>query len=287
MERRGTLTDAIDVAAPAKVNLFLHVVGRRKDRYHEIESLFVLIDLADRLTLTLRDDGKIVRKAPIDGVSTEQDLAVRAARLLKETSRVEHGVTIRLAKRIPMGAGLGGGSSDAASVLLGLNRLWRIDRPRAELEALAVTLGADVPFFVHGENAFVQGMGERLTPVSLPRRWIALAVPNVNVPTAEIYASPTLTRTTPRAKMSVFSESYGRNDLQAVASSRHEEVAGAAAALASSRTGVRMSGSGASVFALCDDEMTARRAIDALPAGVVRYVARTLAHHPLRAFARS
>lgn len=272
---------ALVVAAPAKVNLFLHVTGRRADGYHLIESLFALIDLADTVTLAVRDDGAIVRGRDVPGVPESADLAIRAARALKAASGTRLGATVDVVKRIPLGGGLGGGSSDAASVLLGLTRSWNLDMPRAELAAIGLALGADVPFFVHGENAIVRGIGEIVKPVSLPRQWLALAIPPMSVPTAEIFAARELTRSTPSAKIDVFSEGYGRNDLAAVAASRHAVVAQAIAALKAVAVDARMTGSGACVFARCESEAQAHEAVKGLPAGMVGRAVRTLARHPL------
>jgi len=277
---------ALEVAAPAKVNLFLHVTGRRADGYHTLESLFALVDLADTVMLTLRDDGTIQRVGDVDGVPRDEDLALRAARALKEATGATQGVTITLTKRIPMGAGLGGGSSDAASVLLGLNRLWNLSLTRARLQAIGQTLGADVPFFVGGENAIARGIGERLTPVSLPARWLALVFPRAHVRTVDIFAAPELTRSTPSAKMDVFSESYGRNDLAGVAAARFPEVAEALIALTRAAPQARMTGSGSCVFAECRTECEARRVLASLPPDSQGQVARTLARHPLAEFAR-
>lgn len=276
---------SLEVIAPAKVNLFLHVVGRRADGYHLIESLFALIDFADRITLTPRDDARIQRGAATRGVPEDADLALRAASALREATGVRHGVTISVDKRIPLGAGLGGGSSDAASVLLGLNRLWGLALPRDALAAVALPLGADVPFFVRGENAFVRGIGERITPVSLPRQWLALAMPPIAVHSSAIFAASELTRSTPSVKMSVFSESYGVNDLEPVAVARFAEVAHALVSLKAVAPLARMTGSGACVIAACDSADAARQAIAALPSGIAGRVVRTLSRHPLATFA--
>jgi 4-diphosphocytidyl-2-C-methyl-D-erythritol kinase len=274
---------AMVVAAPAKVNLFLHVTGRRADGYHTLESLFALIDWADTITLTPRDDGTIQRANPIPGVADRDDLAVRAALLLRAAGGVKTGVTVDVTKRIPLGAGLGGGSSDAASVLLALNRLWRLHLPRRELAALGVTLGADVPFFIGGEAAMARGIGEILAPISLPPLWLALAVPTVAVRTAEIFAAPELTRSTPSAKIDVFSEGYGRNDLEPVTAARVPEVARSIAALKAASATARMTGSGACAFAAFATEDAARAGLAGLPRGVAGRIARTLARHPLAA----
>jgi 4-diphosphocytidyl-2-C-methyl-D-erythritol kinase len=281
MTAKGVLV----VPAPAKVNLFLHVTGRRDDGYHLLESLFALVDLADTVTLARRDDGAIVRAGDVPGVPEASDLALRAAFALREAAGARHGATISIDKRIPMGGGLGGGSSDAASVLLALNRLWSLGLPRADLAAIGARLGADVPFFVHGENAIVRGIGERIAPVSLPRQWLALAVPAVGVPTAAIFAAPELTRSTPSAKISVFSVGYGRNDLEPVAAARYPEVAAALVALGRAAGSARMTGSGSTVFAACESAESARRAVQALSPGLRGLVVRTLARHPLASFA--
>ena len=274
----------LTVAAPAKLNLFLHVTGRRADGYHTLESLFVLIDLADTIEIVDRDDETIVRAADIAGVAERDDLALRAAHALREAAGVRRGVSIRVTKRIPPGAGLGGGSSDAASVLLALNRLWSLGMPRAELARIAASLGADVPFFVGGQAALARGIGEMLTPMSVPARWVALAMPDVHVPTAMIFASRELTRSTPSAKMNVFSEGYGHNDLEAVAVSRFPRVGLAVRALRQASPAARMTGSGSCAFATFDAQSDAERAIAMLPPGMSGLVVRTLARHPLAAF---
>ncbi|CAG0975390.1 4-diphosphocytidyl-2-C-methyl-D-erythritol kinase [Burkholderiales bacterium] len=273
------------VPAPAKVNLFLHVTGRRADGYHTLESLLSLVDLADTLTLETRDDGAIVRSGEVPGVAVEEDLALRAARRLKDATGSRAGVAIAIDKAIPTGAGLGGGSSDAASVLLALNRLWDLGLARARLVALGAELGADVPFFVFGGTALARGIGERLTAMTMPATWLVLAFPDAHVPTANIFAAPDLTRSTPSAKMDVFSESYGRNDLEGAACVRHPAVADALAAMSRLSPQARMTGSGACVFAPFAREDDARGASRGLPAGLRHRVVRTLARHPLAAFA--
>ena len=285
VEGTGGATRMI-VPAPAKLNCFLHVVGRRADGYHLLESLFVPIDLADTIELSLRDDGVIVREAALDGVPEAHDLTLRAARALREASGAARGVSIRVTKRIPAGAGLGGGSSDAASVLLALNRLWSLGLSRADLAALGVELGADVPFFLGEGPAYVRGIGEQLTPMSVPAAWIALAMPAVHASTAGIFASRELTRSRPSAKMGVFSEGYGHNDLEAAAIARHPQVGEVVEALSRASAFARMTGSGACVFAPFATERDAYAALETLPAATPRVVARTLGRHPLASFAR-
>lgn len=278
--------DSLVVAAPAKVNLFLHVTGRRADGYHALESLFALVDLADTISLARRDDGAVVRANDVPGVPAAGDLSVRAACALQRAAGVRAGVAITVDKRIPQGAGLGGGSSDAASVLLALNRLWSLDWPRARLAEVAATLGADVPFFVGGGPALARGIGDVLTPVTLPASWVALAFPAAHVRTADVFAAPELTRSSASAKIDVFSEGYGRNDLAAVTVARFPEVGEALAALLRAAPQARMTGSGACVFAACATEHEARAALACVPPQVGRHLARTLARHPLADFAR-
>jgi 4-diphosphocytidyl-2-C-methyl-D-erythritol kinase len=277
--------DTLVVSAPAKVNLFLHVTGRRDDGYHTLESLLALIDWCDTITLSRRADGDIARGNPVSGVPESEDLALAAARALKAATGAVDGVTIGIEKNIPQGAGLGGGSSDAASVLLALNRLWALGMPRSELAAIGATLGADVPFFIGGESALARGIGELLTPVSLPTLWIALVVPPVEVATKAVFAALQLTPFAASAKIDVFSEGYGRNDLQSVVAARFPAVAGAIDALKRASRSARMTGSGACAFAAFTTEDDAKRALTALPPGCAGRVVRTLARHPLFAFA--
>ena len=272
----------ITVPAPAKVNLFLHVTGRRSDGYHDLESLVALVDLADSIALTSRDDGEVAAAHDIAGIARDDDLSLRAARALKSAAGVRDGVTIALTKRIPLGAGLGGGSSDAASVLLALNRLWKLDLARAQLADIALTLGADVPFFVRGENAIARGIGEALTPVTLPTSWLVLVHPRAHVETRDIFTARELTRNAPSAKIDVFSEGYGRNDLAAVTREKFPAVREALDAL----DGARMTGSGSAVFAAFATEQQAARALIKLPRTTQGRLVRTLVGHPLAAFAR-
>jgi 4-diphosphocytidyl-2-C-methyl-D-erythritol kinase len=278
----------LTLPAPAKLNLFLHVTGRRSDGYHTLETLLVPIDRCDRITLTPRDDSEIIRgRGPIE-VASDDDLAVRAARLLQRRCGLARGCTIDVEKRIPAGGGLGGGSSDAATVLLGLNRLWQLGLGRGALMALALELGTDVPFFVFGEAALARGIGEMLERVSVPPTWFAVLTPPVQVSTEMIFAAPELTRQSPSAKMHVFSEAYGSNDLQAVAVSRFPEIAACLDALARETGGrVAMSGAGSSVFAAFDEEDAAARTLSrAASAGCGQgFVARALDCHPLQHFA--
>jgi 4-diphosphocytidyl-2-C-methyl-D-erythritol kinase len=273
------------VAAPAKLNFFLHVTGRGDDGRHLLETLFVALDFGDTVALARREDGAIRRAGGWQGVAEQQDLAVGAARALKEATGCSAGVDLTVTKRIPVGGGMGGGSSDAASVLLALNRLWNLNLPRSHLIEIGLKLGADVPFFIFGEPAFARGVGELLRPVTLPTTWVAMMAPAVNVSTAEIFAAPQLTRDTPSAKIDVFSEGYGRNDLQDVAALRHPEIATALAELRRHSRHARMTGSGSAVFASFASGELARGAVVAPPPGMRGFIARTLSRHPLAAFA--
>ena len=277
--------NALVVPAPAKVNLFLHVTGRRADGYHLLESLLVLIDWCDTIALSARSDSAIVRVGDVAGVAETDDLAVRAAHALRDASGIRAGVTIDIEKRIPQGAGLGGGSSDAASVLLALNRMWKLGMSRAALTAIGATLGADVPFFIGGDAAIARGIGDVLMPASIPATWLALAVPSVRVPTKEIFAAMQLTPMAPSEKMNDFSEGYGRNDLEAAAKSRYAAVGAAVDALAQASRNARMTGSGGCAFAVFACERDAREALRHLPREIEGRVVRTVARHPLHAFA--
>ena len=294
------------LAAPAKINLFLHVVGRRSDGYHLLQSAFVMLDWADTLHFERRDDGRLQRhdlgvRLPAD------DLCLRAARALQQASGCPWGVDISIDKQLPWGAGLGGGSSDAATTLLALNRLWGLRWPRSRLLPLALTLGADVPFFVGGRNAFVEGIGEQLLPMSWPETAYAVVKPPQALATREIFEHPGLRRDTAPAIVAGSSEEAdrsglsatrlqeivsrlvegpARNDLQPVAEDRCPEVAQAARWLASRYGNSRMTGSGSAVFSrvgATDASATTGWAVDlkGLPPGWVGRLCRSLAEHPL------
>lgn len=275
--------------APAKVNLFLHVTGRRADGYHELQTAFRFIDYADTLRFSPRTDGRVVMRRALPGVPPERDLCVRAAGLLKSATGCPGGVEIELDKRIPMGGGLGGGSSDAATTLIALNRLWNLDLTRSELQRLGLQLGADVPVFVFGRNAFAEGVGEELTPLELPAAWYLVLIPPVEVPTAAVFAAPELTRDTKPIKITAFFEGLKqralRNDLEPVASNRYPEVARHLAWL-NGHGEARMSGSGACVFAGFPTQSEALQAQAQMPREMRGFVARGLEQHPLRGMTR-
>lgn len=291
-------SELTDLPAPAKLNLFLHVTGRRADGYHLLETVFELIDLCDTVHLRRTDDGRIRLANPIAGVPEETDLTVRAAKLLARASGCRFGVEIRLDKRIPMGGGLGGGSSDAATVLLGLNRMWELHWPPDRLAALALGLGADVPFFIFGRSAYATGIGERLRALALPRRWFLIVAPLVGVPTAGVFSAPELTRDTKPLTIRGLSRGRnvfrGRNDLQSVVMAREPKVLEALSALKQAAAKVevdnrdaRMTGSGACLFLPCDGEAEAYRVQDRLKdrTDARLIVSRSLSEHPLREWA--
>jgi 4-diphosphocytidyl-2-C-methyl-D-erythritol kinase len=266
--------------APAKLNLFLHVIGRRPDGYHLLQSVFRFIDYGDTVWLGVRQDGQVRRLEDLPGVPEQRDLTVRAAKLLQQASGCPLGADIRLEKRLPMGGGLGGGSSDAATVLLALNRLWGLGLSRRRLQELALQLGADVPVFVFGRSAFAEGVGEVLTPIDLPPAWYVVLLPPVAVATAGIFAAPELTRNTAPIKIADFLSGAGRNDLQPVVVEKYPEVARYLAWLG--RFGdARMTGSGACVFLAVGNEADARALLQELPRDMQGFVARGLDRHPL------
>jgi 4-diphosphocytidyl-2-C-methyl-D-erythritol kinase len=266
--------------APAKINLFLHVVGRRADGYHLLQSVFRLLDWCDTLDFELREDRRINRCNDVSGVPAESDLVVRAALLLQQATGCPFGADITLHKQLPMGGGLGGGSSDAATALIALNRLWATGLGRAELAALGLQLGADVPFFIGGRDAFVEGIGEQLTPIDLPEAWYLVLSPGVEVSTAEIFRSSLLTRNTEAIRIADFAFRATRNDLQAAACDQNPEIAAAVEWLERFAP-ARMTGSGACVFAALDSENAASDIIAACPPKWRAWKARSLARHPL------
>jgi len=270
--------------APAKLNLFLHVVGRRADGYHLLQTVFRFLDFGDSLEIAPRADAEIRLPSPLPGVPQESDLCWRAARLLQTHTGCRLGADIRLTKRLPLGGGLGGGSSDAATVLLALNRLWRLDLPRAELQALGLGLGADVPVFVFGRSAFAQGVGEVLEPwTPAPASYVVLTPP-VHVSTPAIFAYPGLTRDTPAVTIAALSEGFGHNDLQPVACALNPVVAEYLGWL-QERGEARMTGSGACVFAAFPDRATAEKVFAQRPGHMSGFVADGVDQHPLYGFA--
>ena len=269
-----------DWPAPAKINLFLHVVGRRADGYHLLQTVFRFLDFADTLRCEPRSDGRVLLATPLPGVPPEADLTVRAALALRAATGATAGVTLHVDKRLPMGGGLGGGSSDAATTLLALNRLWQTGLDALQLQRIGLALGADVPIFVHGHAAFAEGVGERFADVILPPAWYLVLVPEVAVPTPEIFRSAALRRDTPAIAAADWRPGFGHNDLEAVACALYPEVTGHLDWLRHYGD-ARMSGSGACCFVDFVHESAARAALAALPADMRGFVAAGLDRHPL------
>ena len=277
------LSSARPWPAPAKLNLFLHIVGRRPDGYHELQTCFQFVDLCDEVTIAVRDDGTIRRGAGAAGVDPEQDLCVRAARALQAATGTRRGADISVSKRIPMGAGLGGGSSDAATCLVALNQLWDINLSVDELAALGLKLGADVPVFVRGRAAWAEGVGERLTalyPPLAPNEHNYLIIkPNVFVSTRDVFQDPELTRDTPPITIHGFLATGGGNDCLPVVRRRYPEVARAVDWL-STYGAARLTGTGACIFMVCEPAR-AREIVGQLPAGYEAFMVRGLNDSPL------
>ncbi len=278
-----------DIAAPAKLNLFLHITGRRADGYHLLQSVFMLIDWADTLHFERRTDGRITREDLLKPLPAD-DLILRAARALQTASGTALGGHIGVEKRLPAQAGMGGGSSDAASTLLALNRLWQLNFSLEQLCVIGLTLGADVPFFLHGRNAWVEGIGERITPIELPRRQVLVVKPETGLETRAIFSDPTLKRDSIPATISGFAaDPYGfisessRNDLQPVAQRLCPGVTQALDWLASLGLQGRMTGSGSAVFAWAPPSLSVPKAPDAMEARLCC----SLDAHPLSGWATS
>ena len=270
--------------APAKLNLFLHILGRRPDGYHELQTCFQFVDLCDEITITVRSDGQIRRAADLPGVPADADLCIRAARALKEAADVRWGADLSLLKRIPIGGGLGGGSSDAATCLVALNHLWGVNWPRERLAALGLKLGADVPVFVHGRAAWAEGVGERLIPLYPPTapaepNYLILK-PNVFVSTAEVFQDPELTRNSAPITIHGFLASGGRNDCLGVVRRRYPAVARAFDWL-SVYGSARLTGTGACVFLACETKELGQEIMRKLPSEFEGFLARGLNDSPL------
>lgn len=268
--------EVADFPAPGKLNLFLHVLGRRPDGYHDLQTVSRLVERADRIRIALRDDGELRFAGPFG----DENLCLRAARLLRQETGSRLGADIQLEKRLPVGGGMGGGSSDAATVLLVLNRLWKLGLKRARLQEIGAKLGADVPFFLFGRDALGEGIGEKLTALDVPPAWYLVVTPQVTVSTKEIFASA-LTGQSKRLKIPPFFPGRGRNDLERVVIDRYPEVAASLAWLKERAPQARMTGSGACVFAEFATETEARAIQSQMPRGMDGFVAQGLDRHPL------
>jgi 4-diphosphocytidyl-2-C-methyl-D-erythritol kinase len=269
--------------SPAKLNLFLYITGQRANGYHELQTLFQFVDYGDSLSFSPRNDGQIVLTTPVNGVADEDNLVVRAARLLQRHVNCLLGADISLIKRIPMGGGLGGGSSNAATVLVALNTLWECGLSDEQLAALGVTLGADVPVFVMGHAAFAEGIGEILQPVEPEEKWYLVAHPGVHIPTPMIFGDAELTRDTPKRPINVLLSTAWTNDCQPIAIKRFCEVEQLVSWLLEYAPS-RMTGTGACVFAEFATEHEARQVLDQIPSSVTGFVAKGVNVSPLHRF---
>lgn len=284
----------LNCPAPAKLNLFLHVTGRRPDGYHLLQTVFQLIDRSDTLDFTVRDDGVIRRITDVPGVPEDTDLIVRAAKLLQTAANCPHlGADIAIRKILPMGGGLGGGSSDAATTLYALNHLWQCNLDRQQLMALGLQLGADVPFFLFGQNAFAEGVGEALLPIKTANCWFVVIEPGISVPTSIIFSDKQLTRDTKAIRITDFPDAnnylvsgFGKNDLEMVATKHFPEVA-TALNWAKQFGNAMMTGSGACIFCPFETERQADAMLEKLPATWKAWKSHAMSEHPLAKLTRS
>ncbi|HMW49319.1 MAG TPA: 4-(cytidine 5'-diphospho)-2-C-methyl-D-erythritol kinase [Cellvibrionaceae bacterium] len=270
---------------PAKLNLFLHILGRRGDGYHQLQTLFQLLDYGDELQVSATNDGAIRLENPLPGVADEDNLIIKAARLLKEHTGCSFGARLALLKRLPMGGGIGGGSSDAASTLLGLNHLWGLNLSLDELAALGRRLGADVPVFVHGRSAWAEGIGEELTPVELPERWFVVLAPKAHVSTAEIFQHKRLTRDSAPITMRAFLEEGGRNDCQPLVEELFPDVKDAVGWL-KQFSAAQLTGTGGCVFASFASQEQAERVMLERPGQLNGFWAKGVNESPLHSYLR-
>ncbi|WP_027708191.1 4-(cytidine 5'-diphospho)-2-C-methyl-D-erythritol kinase [Zooshikella ganghwensis] len=263
----------LTLPAPAKLNLFLHILGRRVDGYHQLQTLFQFLDLADDITMTVRDDGKLNLLTPFAGLADCDNLAIKAAKILQLATNTSLGADISIHKCLPMGGGVGGGSSNAATVLHGLNILWQTRLSNEKLAELGLQLGADVPVFVHGQAAWAEGVGEQLTPVVLPEPWFILVKPNCHISTAEIFQHPDLTRDSDPITVAAYLQRGARNDCEAIVRKRYPEV-DKVFKLLNNLAPTRLTGTGACLFAEFADKNSAERAFKQLPDDLQAFLAR-------------
>ena len=273
-------TATLSLPAPAKLNLFLHITGRRADGYHNLQTLFQFVDYGDTLHFSRRDDGQINLHTELPGVAPEDNLIVKAAKRLQTATRTSLGADITLEKRLPMGGGIGGGSSDAATTLVGLNRLWESNLSDDQLAAIGIALGADVPVFVHGKAAWAEGVGEKLTPVELEEPWYLVVIPPYSVSTAEIFSDQRLTRDTSPITLAAFREVGGRNDCLPVVAARYPEIRNTLILL-NNYCEAKMTGTGSCLFGAFPNEREADKVRARLPATLRSFVAKGCNVSPL------
>ena len=273
---------ALTLPSPAKLNLFLHITGQRPNGYHELQTIFQFIDICDELTFKANNSGEITITPPIPGVSLEDNLIYKAAKMIQEKTGCTQGADIHLNKILPMGGGLGGGSSNAATALVGLNHLWQTQLSENDLAELGLQLGADVPVFVRGQAAWAQGVGEQLTPMDdLEENWFVVIVPPCHVNTAEIFSHKDLTRDTPACRISAALRGEGQNDCESVVCKLYQEVSNSLNLLKNFGS-ARMTGTGACVFLEVNSETTANSVLAKLPADTKAFVAKGINQSPLQ-----
>lgn len=272
---------SLKLLSPAKLNLFLHITGRRDDGYHNLQTLFQLLDYGDELSFTLNNSGTINLSPELPGVPSEQNLIVRAARLLQPFNQTDLGVDIQLTKRLPMGGGIGGGSSNAATALVALNHLWKCELTRQQLQDLGLRLGADVPVFVNAQTAWAEGVGEQLLPIEMPPKWFLVVQPECHVSTVAIFSNKCLTRDTAPITVAAFLEQGGKNDCQAVVRALYPEVDKALKTLEKFCQTAIMTGTGACVFASFDSSEKAQQVQQQLPSSLPSFIAKGVNRSPL------
>lgn len=275
------MEQSLTLLAPAKLNLFLHITGRRADGYHNLQTLFQLLDYGDTLSFSLRADNQITLSPALAGVSFEDNLIIKAARQLETYKAKDLGVDIQLQKRLPMGGGIGGGSSNAATTLVALNHLWQCGLNREQLQAIGLQLGADVPVFINAQTAWAEGVGEQLQAIELPQQWFLIVQPDCQVSTAEIFSHKDLTRDTPAIKVAAFLERGGKNDCQALVRALYSPVDDALNWLENISPTARMTGTGACVFAAFATADEALQAQAKLPNHLPSFVAKGVAQSSL------
>lgn len=272
---------SLKLLSPAKLNLFLHITGRRDDGYHNLQTLFQLLDYGDELSFTLNNSGTINLSPELPGLPSEQNLIVRAARLLQPFNQTGLGVDIQLTKRLPMGGGIGGGSSNAATALVALNHLWKCELTRQQLQDLGLRLGADVPVFVNAQTAWAEGVGEQLLPIEMPPKWFLVVQPECHVSTVAIFSNKCLTRDTAPITVAAFLEQGGKNDCQAVVRALYPEVDKALKTLEKFCQTAIMTGTGACVFASFDSSEKAQQVQQQLPSSLPSFIAKGVNRSPL------
>lgn len=275
------MTQALELLSPAKLNLFLHITGRRADGYHNLQTLFQLLDYGDSLRFSLRTDGQITLSPDIPGVAFEDNLIIKAVRLLQKHSGAALGVDIELEKRLPMGGGIGGGSSNAATTLVALNHLWQCGLNSTQLQQLGLQLGADVPVFVNAQTAWAEGVGEALQPIEMPKNWFLVVQPDCHVSTQQIFSHKDLTRDSPAIKVAAFLEQGGQNACQALVRRLYPQVDEALNWFAEHGYQAKLTGTGACVFTQFATAEAAQNVLQSLPKHLSGFVAQGVNQSPL------